>query len=103
MIEAKDFRTFITIYFLFKSERLSVKNKIDPTKHSIMTYAWPAGEFAADKDLLKLQCLQKSSPHHLIFSKAHAGSRFAHGFQTSVRIRLYNKIMQATSRSHTKS
>jgi hypothetical protein len=29
--------------------------------------------------------------------------RCTHGFQTSVRIWVYNKIMQATDRSHTKS
>jgi hypothetical protein len=45
---------------------------------------------------------KQSSPHHWKFSKAHTGSRTAPGFQTSVYI-LYNKIMQATSRSHTKS
>jgi hypothetical protein len=40
---------------------------------------------------------KQSSSQHWQFSKAHIGSRTAHGFQTSVRICLYNKIMQATS------
>jgi hypothetical protein len=61
MIEAKSFRTFIRIYSLFKSERLSTNIKLTLHKAliwSIMTYACPAWEFAADNHLLKLQCLQ---------------------------------------------
>jgi hypothetical protein len=51
-----------------------------------------------------LQRLQnKVLPHHWKFSKMHTGSRYAHGFQTSVHIWLYSKIMKATSRSHSKS
>jgi hypothetical protein len=45
MIEAKAFRTFITIYFLFKSERLSINIKLTLHKalmRIIMTYACPA-------------------------------------------------------------
>jgi hypothetical protein len=47
MIEAKAFRTFIRIYSLFKSERLSANIKL--TLHtalirSVMTYACPAWE-----------------------------------------------------------
>jgi hypothetical protein len=38
----------------------------------------------------------------LYFGVVRAGSRFAHHLQTSVLISLCNKIMQATSRSHTK-
>jgi hypothetical protein len=61
MIEAKAFRTFIRIYSLFKSERLSAN--IELTLHkalirSVMTYACPAWEFAAESHLLKLQRLQ---------------------------------------------
>jgi hypothetical protein len=29
---------------------------------------------------------KQSSPYHWKFSKAHTGSRFAHGFQTSIHI-----------------
>jgi hypothetical protein len=36
-----------------------------------MIYACPSWEFAADSHLLKLQGLQKSSPRHWKFSKAH--------------------------------
>jgi hypothetical protein len=60
MIEAKAIRTFITVYSLFKSERLFTK--ITLTLHMaliryIMTYACSACEFAADTYLLKLQRL----------------------------------------------
>jgi hypothetical protein len=62
MIEAaKAFRTFIRIYSLFKSERLSANIKVTLHKaliRSVLTYACPAWEFAADSHLLKLQRLQ---------------------------------------------
>jgi hypothetical protein len=55
MIEAETFRTFIRIYFLFKIERLSANIKLALHKafvRCIITYAWPAWEFAADNLLL---------------------------------------------------
>jgi hypothetical protein len=61
MIEAKAFRTFIRIFSLYKSERLSSNIKLTIHKALIMrfmTYACPAWEFAADNHLLKLQRLQ---------------------------------------------
>jgi hypothetical protein len=61
MIEAMAFRTFIRIYFLFNSERLSANIKLTFHKalgRSITTYACPAWDFAADNRLLKLQFLQ---------------------------------------------
>jgi hypothetical protein len=61
MIEAKAFRTFIRVYSLFKSERLSANIKMTIHKariRSVMTYACPAWEFAAECHLLKLQRLQ---------------------------------------------
>jgi hypothetical protein len=51
MIEAKAFRTFIRIYSFFNSERLSAKIKLTLHKallRSVMTYACPAWEFAAE-------------------------------------------------------
>jgi hypothetical protein len=60
-IETKAFRTFIRTYSLFKSEHLSANIKLTLYKaliRSIMTYASPAWEFAANTHLLKLQCLQ---------------------------------------------
>jgi hypothetical protein len=59
--EAKAFRTFLNTYSLFKSECLSANIKLTLYKaliRSIMTYACPAWEFAADTYLLKLQRLQ---------------------------------------------
>jgi hypothetical protein len=61
MIEAKAFRTFIRIYSLFKSERLNANIKLtlhEALTRSVMTYACPAWEFAAECHLLKLQRLQ---------------------------------------------
>jgi hypothetical protein len=61
MIEARTFRTFIKVYSLFKSVRLSAN--IDLTLHKtlitlVMTYACPNWVQAADTYLLKLHCLQ---------------------------------------------
>jgi hypothetical protein len=59
MIAAKAFRTFIRIYSRFRSERLSVSIKLTlhrTLNRSVMTYASPAWEIAAD--LMKLQRLQ---------------------------------------------
>jgi hypothetical protein len=60
MIEAKAFRTFIRIYSLYKSERLSTNIKLALHKaliRGIMTYAW---QFAAHNHLLKWQRLQNN-------------------------------------------
>jgi hypothetical protein len=38
---------------------------------TVMTYACPTWDFAADTHLMKLQCLQNGSPHHWQFSKVH--------------------------------
>jgi hypothetical protein len=61
MIEAKAFRTLSRIYSLFKSERLSAKVKLTLHKaliRSVLTYACPAWEVAADTCPLKLQRMQ---------------------------------------------
>jgi hypothetical protein len=61
MIEAKAFRTFIRIYSLLNSERLSAKIKLTLHKawiRTVITYACSAKELAADTYLLKLQRLQ---------------------------------------------
>jgi hypothetical protein len=66
MIEAKAFRTFIRIYSLFKSERLSASIKLTIHKaliRSVMTYASPAWEFVRDTHILKLQYLQNKVLH----------------------------------------
>jgi hypothetical protein len=97
MIEAKAFRTFIRIHSLLKTELLSANIKLTLHKamiRSVMTYACPAWELAADTYLLKLQRIQ---------NKVLAPLEIVHRFQPSECILLYNKIVQATSRSHTKS
>jgi hypothetical protein len=61
MIEAKAFRTFIRIFSLLKSERLSANIKLLLHKaliRSVMTYANPALQSAADSHLIKLPPLQ---------------------------------------------
>jgi hypothetical protein len=61
MIEANAFRTFITIYSLLKSERLSTNVKLTLHKaliRSVITYACSTWELVADTYLLKLQRLQ---------------------------------------------
>jgi hypothetical protein len=66
MIEAKAFRTFIRIYCLLKSKHLSTKIKLTLHKALIRTviiYACPAWELAADTYLLKLQRLQNKVLH----------------------------------------
>jgi hypothetical protein len=64
----------------------------------------PRRGYKKSKFCVASSCLQKkSSPQHWQSSKAHTNSRYAYGVQNSVRIWLYNKIMQATSISHTKS
>jgi hypothetical protein len=63
MIEAKALRPFNRIDSLFKSERISANIKLILHKtliSSVMTYASPAWELAADTYLLKFQCLQTS-------------------------------------------
>jgi hypothetical protein len=51
------FRTFLRVYSLFKSERLSANIKLTLHKaliRSVMTYAIPAWESSADTHPLKL-------------------------------------------------
>jgi len=51
MINTKAFRTFIHVYSIFRSERLSANIKLTLHKaliRYIMTYACPTGVFAVD-------------------------------------------------------
>jgi hypothetical protein len=66
MIEAKAFRTFIRICSPLISERLGAKIKLTLHKaliKTIITYACPAWELAADTYILKLQRLQNRVLH----------------------------------------
>jgi hypothetical protein len=61
MTEVKALRTFARLYSLLKTEHLSANTKLTFHKaliRSVMTYAYPTWELAADTYLLKLQCLQ---------------------------------------------
>jgi hypothetical protein len=103
MIKVKAFRTFIRIYSLFKSERLSSNIKLALHKaliRSIMTYACPAWQFAADNHLLKLQRLQNKVLCTIGNFRRRTPVRDLHmAFKLP---HIYNKIMHATSRSHIK-
>jgi hypothetical protein len=58
---AKALRMSVRTYSLFKSEHLSRNIKLTLYKaliRSVMTYACPIWEYAADTHLLKLHCLQ---------------------------------------------
>jgi hypothetical protein len=58
---AKALGTYIRTYSVFKSKHLSANIKLIVYRaliRSIMTYAYPTWEFAADIHLMKLQCLQ---------------------------------------------
>jgi hypothetical protein len=63
MIDDKAFRTFITVYSLWKSGRLSANIKLTFHKAliiSVTTYICPAWEFREDTHLLKLQRLKNN-------------------------------------------
>jgi hypothetical protein len=90
IIEAKAFRTFIRIYSLLKSERLSANIKLTLYKaliRSVMTYACPAREFAAESHLLKLQRLKAG------FSIPLAAFRGAHRFAICMRLSKFRTFM----------
>jgi hypothetical protein len=83
IIEAKAFRTFIGIYSLLKSERLSAKIKLTLHKALIRaetTYACPAWELAAGTYLLKAAHTKQGYAHVWKFSKVYTGPRYAHSF-----------------------
>jgi hypothetical protein len=90
IIEDKAFRTFIRIYSLFKSERLSTNFKL--TLHralirNIMTFACSAWEFVAGNHLLK-----QSSPHHWKFSKNHTSRGLHMSFKLVYIIEYITKL-----------
>jgi hypothetical protein len=58
--EAKAFRRSVRVYSLFQSDRLSANIKLTLHKafiSSVMVFAFPAWEFAADTHIMKLQRL----------------------------------------------
>jgi hypothetical protein len=106
MIEAKAFRTFIRVYCLFKSERLSANNKLTIHKaliRSVMTYAIPAWESAVDTHLLKLQRLQNKVLRTIGNFPRRTPVRELHTtFNIPYVYDFITKLCKAASRSHTK-
>jgi hypothetical protein len=103
-IKAKASRICIRVYPRFKVSDVLTLNYITPQKgliRYIITYAFPAWEFAADTHLQRFHCLQKSFPHHRQFSTTYSDPRYAYSFQNSVRVQQYRNIMQQ-HRSHIK-
>jgi hypothetical protein len=95
MIEAKAFRTFIGIYSLIINEPLSANIKLTLHKtpiKSIMICVCPASEFASDTSFEVASSEKQYSPHYWQISKAHTGSRFVYGFQSTVYLWLRNRI-----------
>jgi hypothetical protein len=67
------YRTFITLYSLFKSDRLNTNSNATLHKsviRSLMTYACPAWEFAAESN----EPSKQDPPHHWQISKEHPDS-----------------------------
>jgi hypothetical protein len=68
MTKAKAIRTFVRVYSLLKRERLRANNKLALHKtliRSVMTFACPAWEFAADAPPFEIVALAKQGrPHH---------------------------------------
>jgi hypothetical protein len=103
MIEAKAFRTFLRLYSLFKSERMSANIKLTLHKaliRSVMTYACSAWEFAAETHLLKLQRLQNKVLRTIGKLPRRTPVRDLH---MAFQIPYVYKNMQVASRSHPKS
>jgi hypothetical protein len=97
MADAKAYRTYIRI----KSERLSVSMKLTLHKaliRSVMAYAYPGWELAADTCLLKLLRLKNEVPHSTgNFSRCTPVPGLHMAFNLPY---VYDYI---TSRTHTKS
>jgi hypothetical protein len=106
IIEAKTLRAFITTYSLFRSKRLSTNIKLTIHKaliRSVMTYACPTWEFAADTLLSNLQLLQNKVvrtigkfPRHTPVCELYKAFNIPYTYDDITK-------MQETSKNHTKS
>jgi hypothetical protein len=107
MIKTKAFRTFIRVYVLFKSERLSTNIKLTLHKaliRSVMTHACFIWEFVADTHLIKLQRLENKVPHSTDNTQTCMPVREMQMASHLPYVHDYMpKIMHARSRSHSKS
>jgi hypothetical protein len=76
-------RTFIRLYPLFKSERLTANIKLTLLKaliRSVMTYVLSRLGICCRNPPTDIASPAKSSTHHWKFSKAYIGTRFACDF-----------------------
>jgi hypothetical protein len=81
MTEVEAFRTFIVIYILFENEHLSANIILNLSRalvRSVMFYACPAWEIAADTYLLKLQRLQNKVLRTVVNCPKYTVIRFLH-------------------------
>jgi hypothetical protein len=84
--------TFIRIYSLFRGEHLSANIKLTLYKaliRSVMIYACPAWKLVADTYPFIIAAHAKKG-------FAHTGLRFAHSFQPSLCIQLYNYLTKVS-------
>jgi hypothetical protein len=91
MTEAKALRTFIRIFSLFEREHLSFNIKLTLHKAlitSVITYAYPTWEFAADTYILKSQCLKNRFSETLEMFQC----TLVHDSHPSICIQLYKKL-----------
>jgi hypothetical protein len=114
MIEVKAFRTLIRIYSLFKNERLSANIRLTHQKaliKSVMTYACPVWELAADTYLLNLQRLQKkvlriigNFPRHIPVRDLHTALKLPYGYDYITKLcRQQSEIIQNHENEHVRS
>jgi hypothetical protein len=104
-IEAKTFTALIRTYSLFKSGRLSPNIKLNIHNHQIwndlcLSCPGNCGRYPSTENAVPIK---QGSPNNWQFYKVYTGLQIAQGFQYSVHLWLYNKIIQATCRNHTKS
>jgi hypothetical protein len=88
----KTLRTYVRNYSLFRSGRLRTNIKCmlyTALIRSVMTYACPTWEHAADAHLLKLQRLQKSTPRYWKSWQVNTSTRTVRGFQNFLRLWLH--------------
>lgn len=105
-MELEAFRTLIIIYFLFKYEWLRSNDKLvvhKATIRSVMTYAASRWNLRQAPTLWNCSCCKTKVSARLAFSKGHTDPWSICGFQNSVHVWFYDKIMLSVSRIHTKS
>jgi hypothetical protein len=96
----------VVTWLRLKTKRLSTNIKLIFHKSlisSVLTYASPTWEFAADTHPMEMQHLQNMVLCTISSFPRHAPIRHMNVFPNSVRIWLHNKIMWTTNTSNSKS